>query len=134
MKLCQMKCENNNEHCPAKNFSGNIISAPGVYRIDAFSEKNITVAKGVSAHIFDATSGVQDLQRTITLESDSELVICGYVFAADYKLEILTNGENTKLNVAYLLASTEGNRVICRINTQVLHSHSDANVHIVSFV
>jgi hypothetical protein len=54
-----MNCPNpDTPHCPAKNFSGKQITEAGIYRIDAFSEKDIIVASGVSAHIFDATSGV----------------------------------------------------------------------------
>jgi hypothetical protein len=89
-----MNCPNPDTiHCPAKIFSGKQISKEGVYRIDAFSERDIVVASGVSAHIFDATAGVKDFHRKIHLEKGSEVIICGYIYDAEYTVEILTEGE-----------------------------------------
>ena len=129
-----MKCENNQEHCPAATLSGDTITRDGVYRIDANSASDVRVSSGVRAHIFDATSGVVGAHRRIILEEGSEVVICGYIYDAEYDVEIITEGESTSQNVAYLLASTGGAKVKSKISSKIRHHQSIAQTHIVSFV
>jgi SUF system FeS cluster assembly, SufBD len=93
-------------------------------------EKQIHIADGVSALIFDE----ENILQTVTFGFGSKLQYFGY-FSQEKSFQknfLINGGEN--MCEAYALLSSRGEKICVKINGELQSSHSQLNMHIVSFV
>jgi Fe-S cluster assembly protein SufB len=77
---------------------------------------------------------VVDFSRRFILEKDAELVLCGYVYNAEYSVEVISAGSGVRSNIAYLLMSQDDKKVKAKIISRASFPHVCTEVSLVSFV
>lgn len=109
------------------------INQSGFYWLDATSPDIIDVDENLVIHFFDATAHCEKKTRKIIVGANSEVALCGYMYDTEYDIEFVSGGERCKIDIAYLLASKNSDKVKSKIVSRISHSHSSTNVSIVSF-